>query len=722
MFNDKYHFISLLSVLILIRSNPISSFRLRSLRLTHLYVVPFPSLIGHNGDGSLTRPYSSIQQALNHIEDRYDYTRKSSRSITINLYPTHHFVDTLRFTEAHSNIRLTTMSDKDAGFYAAIAAREHTHRRLKTASISGGVLITGWTPASGNTFTAVVQQQSAFINQLFVNDRRVVRARVPTNYSDYLQFAAPLADPTQARYGFQYQPGQFNYQSLVDAMVVVYHSWTTSHHYIDQLIAANNTILFTNPSDRPIGSMQPQGNRRFHIENLCEALTPNSFCYVNATKTISLMTDGSYDPRQAQIIAPINEFVVIVAGRDINDTVNDLIIDNVAIQHSAWNIGRTQQADAQATAFLQSAPLYIANATSIIISDAEVSHTGSYAVWVKEGTTNINIINSLITDTGSGGIRIGQMISPIPTPTSSVNVISNEVSYGGNVFPSGVGIISHRASDIVIADNLVHHHRYTGISIGWQWGYAPSETSNVLVQGNYIYNTGQHILCDQGGIYTLGIQPGTVITNNVIKNVFSYAMLMWGIYLDEGTSQIVVSNNVVYNTGWAGFFQHYGANNTIINNVFARASLIAPPQPNDPIPDGDVHVALAENHTSIIYTRNIVYDTFQGANHSAFKYDQPNIRVSFSNNVYYSASNASLLFGHQSEQVAFSEWQKTGQDNNSVIADPLFAGDVNQCDFFTVRSDSPAAALGFANITKLSKWTPGCATDDETDNIQFYHW
>jgi hypothetical protein len=78
------------------------------------------------------------------------------------------------------------------------------------------------------------------------------------------------------------------------------------------------------------------------------------------------------------------------------------------------------------------------------------------------------------------------------------------VSYGGNVFPDGVGVISHRASDVVIADNLIHHHRYTGVSVGWQWGYDPSETSNVLVEGNYIHDTGRHILCDQGGIYRGG--------------------------------------------------------------------------------------------------------------------------------------------------------------------------------------------------------------------------
>jgi parallel beta-helix repeat protein len=80
---------------------------------------------------------------------------------------------------------------------------------------------------------------------------------------------------------------------------------------------------------------------------------------------------------------------------------------------------------------------------------------------------------------------------------------------------------------------------------------------------------------------------------------------MWGIYLDEGSSKIVVSNNVVYNTGWASIFQHYGANNTIINNVFARASLIPIPLPQSgvPNPDGDLHFERAEkSYIMNIYT------------------------------------------------------------------------------------------------------------------------
>ena len=65
--------------------------------------------------------------------------------------------------------------------------------------------------------------------------------------------------------------------------------------------------------------------------------------------------------------------------------------------------------------------------------------------------------------------------------------------------------------------------------------------------------------------------------------------------------------------------------------------------------------------------------------------------------------------------------KKTGQDNNSVIADPLFAGDIHQCDFFTVQANSPAAKLGYMNIRKLAKWTPEYGTDYETNNYQYYH-
>ena len=709
---------SLFLLLLLIIDVPIKSLCINQPSSHQLYVIPFVSLRFDESDGSIASPYISVTQALDHIERHYKHNSSSiQKRTTINLYPTYHFDNTIHFRHVHSHTILKTMSPEDIAMHQKISTHEYQYHKLPIASISGGIFVTNWTKVSGNTYSAVVPQLT-FVNQLFVNNQRIARTRVPTNYSEYLQFVAPLNDSKLARYGFQYASGQFNYSSLDDAMVIVYHSWTESRHYIDRLIPENNTVLFTNPSELPMSSFPTQSQRRFHIENLCEALVPNSFCFANETKTIYLMTDGSYDPTTAQIITSINEFVLVIASNDASKPVEDIIIDNVAIQYSAWNLNRTQQADEQAAAFITTAAVFIANATSITMSNVEVSHTGTYGIWIREGTLNINIINSLVTDTGAGGIRMGQIITPVQIPTSSINIISNEVSYGGNVFPSAVAVLSHRAFDVVIADNVIHHHRYSGISIGWQWGYAVSYTRNIFVKGNYIYNIGQHILNDEGGIYTLGIQPGTVIYGNVIKNVYSYSIYAFGIYLDEGSSDIVVSNNVVYNILWGAMLQNYGANNTIINNVFARSALSSP-QPNFTMPDADIRISRGENHRTWTLTQNIIYDTYNGINHTVYHALTPTI-AEFDRNVYYNPFGARLLFGTQG--IPFEEWQKTGQDNNSVIADPLFAGDVNQCDFFTIQSSSPAAKLGFVNITKLEKWTPGCHNNEPIINNQFYHW
>jgi hypothetical protein len=466
---------------------------------TELYVVPFSSLFSNISDGSFAHPYSSLQQALDHIEREYHQSMTLIRRTTINLYPTYYFVDTVRLGQVHSHTRLTTMSADDTDVYAKLAACEHTYKRLPAATISGGVLVTGWKQTGPNTYSAVVAP-SMFVNQLFINNHRIIRTRVPMNQSDYLQYAARLNNSTQARYGFQYVPGQFDYKSLTDAMVIVYHSWTESHHYIDRLITENNTVLFTNPSDLPIGMFPVQAQRRFHIENLCEALVQNSFCFINETKTVYLMTDGSYDPAKEQIITSVNEIVMSVAGQDLDHPIEDVIVDNVVIQHGAWNIGRYQKADAGAAEFVNAAALFVQNAVTIVISNVEISHTGAYGLWIQQGTTNVNFINSLITDTGAGGIRSGNWAFHEGLPTG-IKIISNEISYGGNEFPSGVGIVLDPSSHVVVANNIIHHQRREGIVSYSEDDYGEVWSSNVLVQGNYIHGIGQHILCDEGAIY-----------------------------------------------------------------------------------------------------------------------------------------------------------------------------------------------------------------------------
>ncbi len=100
-------------LILFIIGGPVAARCITSLYPTQLYVIPFTSFLGNGSDGSLERPYSSIQQALDHVEHNYHYDRTAMHKTTINLYPTYHFVNTIHISQAHSHTRLTTMNSTD---------------------------------------------------------------------------------------------------------------------------------------------------------------------------------------------------------------------------------------------------------------------------------------------------------------------------------------------------------------------------------------------------------------------------------------------------------------------------------------------------------------------------------------------------------------------------------------------------------------------------------
>jgi len=137
------------------------------------------------------------------------------------------------------------------------------------------------------------------------------------------------------------------------------------------------------------------------------------------------------------------------------------------------------------------------------------------------------------------------------------------------VYPSAIGVWVGQSSRNTISHNHIHDLFYTAISVGWTWGYAPNQCAGTLIEFNHLHHIGKDMLSDMGAIYTLGVQPGTVIRNNLIHDVQSFTYGGWGIYTDEGSSNLVIENNIVYRTKSAGFHQHYGRENLVRNNIFA---------------------------------------------------------------------------------------------------------------------------------------------------------
>jgi parallel beta-helix repeat protein len=261
--------------------------------------------------------------------------------------------------------------------------------------------------------------------------------------------------------------------------------------------------------------------------------------------------------------------------------------------------------------------------------------------------------------------------------TGRNEVSGNHIHDCGHTYLSAVGVWIGHSPNNVVSRNHIHDLNYTGISVGWTWGYAESPAVGNLIEYNHIHDLGKGLLSDMGGIYTLGVSPGTVLRGNVIHDVVSYSYGGWGIYLDEGSTHMLVEDNIVYRTKTGGFHQHYGKENIIRNNIFAFAK------------EGQIQRTRPEEHVSFTFEDNIVY----WANESPlFHGNWSGDNFKFDKNIYWNAAGKPFDFAGKS----LEQWQVLGQDVHSLIADPMFA-DADKLDF-RLKPGSPALKLGFRPI------------------------
>jgi hypothetical protein len=554
------------------------------------------------------------------------------------------------------------------------------------------VVLSGGTPIHGAKLgdlggRPMWAAESPETRQLFVNGRRAPRTRLPREGTFQIdEVLDQTREPQDGAKRFRYKAGDLKpWVNLSDIEVVALHFWHEERLPVEGLDEEGRIVSFQKKSIRRLTEAIRNQPARYWVENVQEALdTPGQFYWDRREGIAYYLPRPGEEARTAEMIIPQLRHVVRFEGA------RHVILRGLTVSHTeAYCPARKDQATelcgpSQAAVTAPGAIVF-ENAEACGFEDGVVEHVGSYGIEIGPGSSGISIVGNTIRDLGAGGLKIGDWTSGANAARDAV-VTDNRICDGGLVYPSACGILVCHSGGNRIAHNDIHDFFYTGISVGWTWGYHESAAKGNVIEQNHIHDLGKRVLSDMGGIYTLGPSPGTVLRNNLIHDVDAFDYGGWGIYFDEGSTGIVAEDNVVYRTKDGGLHQHYGKENVVRNNILAFAR------------EAQIGRSRLEPHLSFTFERNIVLWK-EGAFFRKGYSDKPGEQVVFRNNLYWPGGEKPVVFGDKS----WEEWRKMGQDEGTVIADPLFA-DPEKGEF-TLGPGSPALKLGFRPID-LSKVGP----------------
>ncbi len=552
--------------------------------------------------------------------------------------------------------------------------------------LSGGQRITGWKQSEWNGKTVwvadlpAVREGKWYFRQLFINGQRAVRARYPNR--GYLKVEA-LPDSTpdwfQGHMRFRYREGDIPpLSALEEGEALVFNRWVENRLPLKAIDPQERILSFGKRSTFAL-----QEGDLYYLENLPEALDAPGEWYLSRRegKLYYLPRVGERIETVEAIAPTLPQLVRLVGAPEQGRYVEGVRFEGVVFRHTEWSL----PAEMETGGFVQAAfgvpaAIYAEGARRCEFFQCVIEQVGTYGIELGRGCQYHRIEGCDIRDLGAGGVKIGEpSIRDNPNEQTFGNIVQDcVIQDGGKLFASAIGVWIGQSYSNRLVHNTISDFYYTGISIGWTWGYGQSLAGGNLVEFNHVHHIGVRsdgdgpVLSDMGGIYTLGTQHGTVIRNNHWHDIAGYRYGGWGIYFDEGSTGIVAENNLVYRTTHGGFHQHYGRENLVRNNIFAYAR------------DHQIQASRPENHLRFTFERNIVLG--KGAQWLAGGIDA-NLRFDY--NLYWREDGSELRFGGDD----FAAWQAKGQDAHSRIADPLFenpaAGD------FRLKPSSPAFALGF---------------------------
>jgi len=534
--------------------------------------------------------------------------------------------------------------------------------------ISGGRVISGWKKdAATGLWRAPVKGR--YFRQLFADGKRLTRARFPNKEDFWLRAAGGWATKTVdiILEWNQVKP----WRKGDDVEAVLLRIWDISRYPVISVDWKNMVMRLRTPDIKNALNWWP-GDRRMFLENSISFLdSPGEWFLDKKEGVVYLLPPKGADVKNMRIITPVVDRLVRFEG-SADKPIRHIAFKGLSFEYSTWTLPENGYRGSQSDVAVGSA-IEADFVESITFEKCKFMHLGQYGVWLREGCKDNIITGCEFSDLGAGGVQIGENTRssvPITHQTTRNTFSRNHIHHCGQIWKGSSGVWVGPANYTTIANNHIHDHPYSGVSVGWTWAAQPSGAHHNIIENNHIHDVVQS-MSDGGGIYTLGLQPGTVIRNNIIHDNPGWAPKHWanGIYLDQGSSDMLIENNLVYRIARWGIQDGSGERNTFRNNIVA-------------ITGGDA-VYFAKGIDSV-FENNIVITP-----ENIFVTDFPD-SYRLDNNVYFRTGGKKFSFP---DPVMWNKWRKTGRDRNSVMENPGFA-DLEMGDF-TLKPDSPALKRGF---------------------------
>ena len=468
--------------------------------------------------------------------------------------------------------------------------------------LSGGISIKGW-KKQGKVWVADVPAfngRPLDFRQLWVNGKKAVRARDVEDFEKMNRICS-----VDEKNEILYVPA-VSIRRLIDnkgnlkakyAEMVLHQMWCVANLRIRSVEVQGDSaairfhqpesrIQFEHPWPRPMVTTDGH-NSAFYLTNARELQdVPGEWYHdIDARKVYYYPREGE-KMQEAEVIVPAVETLVRVEGT-LDRPVRHIRFEKITFSYTTWmRPSEKGHVPLQAGMYLTdgyridpkmqrnylnhlldnqgwlgrpAAAVRVVAARQIDFERCRFEHLGSTGLDYEEAVQGGVVRGCLFLDIAGNGLLVGSF-SPaahethlpydpadrreVCTQQQINNCYFTEI---GNEDWGCLAIAAGYVGDVNIEHNEISEVPYSGISLGWGWTQTVNCMRNNRVHANLIHHYAKHMY-DVAGIYTLGSQPKSYVTENCVHSIYKPGYVhdpnhWFYLYTDEGSSFITVRDN-----------------------------------------------------------------------------------------------------------------------------------------------------------------------------------